>query len=55
MKELDLNSNALAGEPMSEDDFKEWIEHAEDSPSLSLDEAKERWAALKKKLQKSIA
>ena len=49
MKELDLNSYA-----MSEEDFKEWIEYAEYSPTLNLDEAKEIWAAQKEKLQKSL-
>ena len=54
VKEPDLNSYALPGEPISEEDFKKWVEHAEDSPTVSLTEAKQRWATQKKKLQKLI-
>ena len=54
IKEPDLNSYALPGEPVSVEDFKKWVEYAEDSPTVSLDEAKQRWATQKKKLQKLI-
>ena len=54
VKEPDLNSYALPGEPISEEDFRKWVEYAEDSPTVSLDEAKQRWATQKKKLQKLI-
>ena len=36
------------------EDFKRWVEYAENSPTASLTEAKQRWANQKKKLQKSI-
>ncbi|MEN8122611.1 MAG: hypothetical protein ABFS35_19875 [Bacteroidota bacterium] len=49
-----LNSYALPGEPLSEDDFKKWVEHAENSQTVSLTEAKQRWATQKEKLQKLI-
>ncbi len=54
VKEPDLISYALHGEPISEEDFKMWVEYTEDSPTVSLTEAKQRWAAQKKKLQKLI-
>ena len=54
VKEPDLNSYALPGEPISEEDFKRWGEYAEDSPTVSLTEAKQRWATQKKKLQNLI-
>jgi len=54
VKEPDLNSYALPGEPISEDDFKKWVEHTENSPTVSITEAKQRWASQKKKLQKLI-
>lgn len=54
VKEPDLNSYALPGEPISEEDFKKWVEYAEDSQTVSSTDAKQRWAAQKKKLQKLI-
>ncbi len=54
VKTSDLNSYALPGEPMSEQDFKKWVEYTEDSPTVSITEAKQRWATQKEKLQKLI-
>lgn len=54
VKEPDLNSFALPGEPISEEDFKKWVEYTEDSPTVSITEARQRWATQKKKLQKLI-
>lgn len=54
VKEPELNPYALPGEPICEEDFKKWVEYAEDSPSVSLTEAKQRWATQKKKLKKLI-
>ena len=54
VKETNLNSYALPGEPISEEDFKKWVEYTEDSPSVSITEAKQRWATQKNKLQKLI-
>jgi hypothetical protein len=54
VKEPDLNSYALPGEPISEEDFRKWIEYTEDSPTVSLAEAKQKWVTQKKKLQKLI-
>jgi hypothetical protein len=54
VKEPDLNSHALPGKPISQDDFRKWVAYAEDSPTVSLAEAKQRWATQKKKLQKLI-
>ncbi|MBW6492932.1 MAG: hypothetical protein K0B15_17250 [Lentimicrobium sp.] len=54
VKDPDFNSYALPGEEISEEYFKKWVEYAEESPTVSLTEAKQRWAAQKKKLQKLI-
>ncbi len=54
IREPDLNSFALPGESISEEDFRKWVKYAEDSPIVSLSEAKQRWATQKKKLQKLI-
>lgn len=49
-----LSSFALPGERISEEDFKKWVEYTEDSPTVSVTEAKQLWAAQKKKLQNLI-
>ncbi len=54
VKEPDRNLYTLPGEPMSDEDFRNWIEFAENTPSLTLNEAKKRWADKKQKLQKRI-
>lgn len=54
VKEPDSGSYAFAGEPMSKEDFKEWVDYTEDSPTLSFAEAEEKWATQKRKLQKLI-
>ncbi len=52
VNEPDVNSFSLPGEPVSVKDFRKWIEYAENTPTVSLSEAKQRWATQKKKLQK---
>jgi len=54
VKEADLNSYSLPGEPISEEDFKNWVEYAENNPTVSLIETRQKWAIQKKKLQKLI-
>jgi len=54
VKEPDLNLYSLPGDPVSDDDFKRWVDYAENSPTTSLTEAKQRWANQKKKIQKPI-
>ena len=51
----ELTSYTLPGEPMSVEEFKSWVEYAEDSPSVTLHEAKAQWAAKKEKLRKLIS
>jgi len=53
MKQKNI-SYALAGETISEDEFKNWIEYAETNPAVSLNEAKQKWSAQKKKLHDHI-
>jgi hypothetical protein len=54
LKEPGINSYALPGGPISEEDFIKWVEYAENLPTISLLEAKQRWATQKGKLQKLI-
>jgi predicted ATP-grasp superfamily ATP-dependent carboligase len=54
LQEPDLNSYSLSGEPISNEDFRKWVEYAENSPTVSLNEAKQRWTQQKKSLQKLI-
>ncbi|MFW5886936.1 MAG: hypothetical protein ACOCUL_04190 [Bacteroidota bacterium] len=54
IKEPSIDSYAFPGEPVSEEDFKNWVEYTENSPTVSLTEAKQKWEAQKKKLRKLI-
>lgn len=54
VKEADLNSYSLPGELISEEDLKNWVEYAENNPTVSLTKARQKWAIQKKKLQKLI-
>ena len=51
IKEPDSNSYALKGELINEIDFRKWVEYAETLPTVTLNEAKQRWSVQKKKLQ----
>jgi hypothetical protein len=53
-KEPEINSYSLSGEPISDEDFKKWVEYAEKLPAISLTEAKKRWKDQKIKLQRLI-
>ncbi|MBN1340147.1 MAG: hypothetical protein JXA03_12535 [Bacteroidales bacterium] len=48
------SSYALPGDPVSVEDFRKWVEHAENTPTISLTQAKKQWQAQKKKLQQPI-
>ena len=54
LQEPDINSYSLPGESISSEDFRKWVEYAENSPTVSLEEAKQRWKNQKKSLQKLI-
>ena len=54
LKEPNVSLYSLPGEPISDEDFRKWVEYAENSPTVSLNEAKQRWAGQKKTLQKLI-
>jgi hypothetical protein len=45
------DSPSLPGVPMSADKFKVWINNAEQEPTISLTEAKEKWASKRKHLK----
>ncbi len=51
VNDIDFSSYALPGDPISEDDFKKWIEYAENSPTVSITEAKQKWDKQKKELK----
>lgn len=46
----DLNSLVFPGEPVSEEEFKTWIALREEGESMSLAEAKAKWAEKEKQL-----
>ncbi len=48
----DMDTPSLAGEPLSITAFKNWIADAENTPSISFTEAKNKWAGKRKLLQK---
>ena len=48
--EPDYISYTLAGKNLNEEDFQKWVSYAEDSETVSLAEAKQRWEIQKKKL-----
>jgi len=43
-RQTTIDSPALKGEPMSIKAFKKWIQVAENTPSISLKDAKAKWA-----------
>jgi hypothetical protein len=50
----DFSSYSLPGKPIDEDEFRAWVEHAENTPMASLHEAKQLWETRKEKLQSLI-
>jgi hypothetical protein len=48
------SSYAIPGDPVSVEDFKKWITHAENTPSISITQAKKQWQSRKKKLRQPI-
>ena len=46
----DTSSYTLNGKPTSTEDFKKWVEFAENTPTISLTQAKQQWETRKKKL-----
>ena len=47
---LELDSISLPGEPVSEEEFRKWVEQAESASTVSLSEAKQQWAIQKKNI-----
>lgn len=45
-------SYALPGKSISVEDFRNWVDYAESTPTVSLKDAKKQWERQKKKLQK---
>lgn len=52
VNEIGYDSLVLPGPPLTADQFREWILSRENGPTISLQEAKARWAKMKKRLLK---
>lgn len=46
----DFSSYAWPGKPLNEEEFRAWVEYAENTTSVSLNEAKQLWETRKKNL-----
>lgn len=53
--QTESDSIALPGKPLAENEFRQWVQKAEQSPTVSLDEAKSRWEKKKKQLHRDIS
>jgi hypothetical protein len=49
-----VSSYAIPGDPASMEDFRKWVTHAENTPTVSITQAKKQWQSRKKKLQQLI-
>jgi hypothetical protein len=47
-----IQSPALQGSPLSNQEFVNWVKAAEETPAISLHEAKTKWANKRKQLQR---
>ncbi len=54
LENSNTNSPSLPGSPMSQSEFEKLIAEAEQSPLITLNEAKEKWARQKERFQQSI-
>lgn len=54
VEEADLNAPSIPGAPLSLTAFKNWIAGAESMSSVSLQDAKIKWSAKRKQLQKLL-
>ncbi len=54
LENSDWDSPSLSGEPLRLAQFKNWIKDAENTPTVSLTDAKEKWANKRKQLQQII-
>ncbi len=52
VKNTDMDSPSLPGQAISLKSFRNWIGAAEDSPTIDLKDAKEKWANKRKQLLK---
>ena len=48
----ELEAPSLPGDPLSLAEFRRWIKDAEKAPTVSLSQAKEKWASKRQKLEK---
>jgi hypothetical protein len=52
LENSDTDAHSLPGKPLSVSEFSNWIHQAEQSTTISLTQAKEKWAGKRKQLQK---
>ena len=52
LENSDVDSPSLPGEPINLTKFKNWIKDAEKVPTVSLTQAKEKWASKRQQLKK---
>lgn len=52
--EVDFDSLALPGPPLTDDQFRKMILSIENGPSMSLEEFKARWARMERKILKLV-
>lgn len=52
IEDIDIDSPALPGKPMSIEKFREWINDSENSGTISLAEAKSKWQRKREKFLK---
>jgi len=54
IEKSDLDILSLPGASLGLSEFKNWVKNAEQTSTLSLNEAKEKWASKKKQLSNLI-
>lgn len=47
-----IEASLLPGDPLSLAEFRRWIKDTEKAPTVSLSQAKEKWASKRQKLEK---
>jgi hypothetical protein len=55
IEKSEFNIPALPGHTLSLQEFRQWIANAENTPTISLQDARSAWTARKKQLQRIAA
>ena len=51
VRDIKMASPSLSGKELILPGFKDWIRKAENTPSITLEQAKQEWASKRKKLE----